>query len=166
MDGNPAVLNCWFWFRFQSSSQVSVVQRHHRCNAAGEVLHVVACRIVIADTALQHPRPRCRQVASAADHPLHILWREDLYAPYAIHKLPGKTWGPTMITLNESSDQINLYTQKEVLHAYTATGRRRREEYHFPGRRIQAASLILQGPPVGLQDQITARARYVTRSSC
>ena len=77
-----------------------------------------------------------------------------------------KTWGPTMITLNESSDQINVYTQKEVLHAYTATGRRRREEYHFPGRRIQAASLILQGPPVGLQDQITARARYVTRSSC
>jgi len=81
-----------------------------------------------------------------------------------------KTWGPTMITLSENSDQINMYTQKEerkiVLHARTATGRRRREEYHFPGRRIQAASLILQGPPVGLQDQITARARYVTRSSC
>jgi hypothetical protein len=45
-------------------------------------------------------------------------------------------------------------------------GRRRREECHFLGRRIQAASLILQGPPVGLQGQIDARAHYATRSSC
>jgi hypothetical protein len=44
--------------------------------------------------------------------------------------------------------------------------RRRREECHFPGRQIQAASLILQGPPVGLQDQRDAQAHYVTRSSC
>ena len=94
-----AILRCWI-AGFGSELQipvfisVSVVQRHHRCNAAGEVLHVVACRIVIADTALQHPRSRCRQkVASAADHLLHILWREDLYAPYAIHKLPGKNMG-------------------------------------------------------------------------
>jgi hypothetical protein len=74
---------------------------------------------------------------------------------------------PTMVTLNGISDQINLCsTRKIVLQARTATGHRRREEYRFPGQRIQAASLILQGPPVGLQDQITARARYVTRSSC
>jgi hypothetical protein len=47
----------------------------------------------------------------------------------------------------------------------TATDHRPREVYHLPGRRIQAASLILQGPPVGLQGQTIARAHYVTHNS-
>jgi hypothetical protein len=159
-------------FRSRPSPQSSsVVQRHHRRNAAGEVLHVVACRIVVTDTALQHPRSRRRQkvTSAAAGHLLHVLRREDLYAPYAIHKLPAETCSPRMITLDESSDQINLYMQKGrwlFCTRRTATGRRQGEEHRFPGRRIQAASLILQGPPVGLQDQITARARHATRSSC
>lgn len=45
-------------------------------------------------------------------------------------------------------------------------GRHLREEHHFPGRRIQAASLILGGPPIDLLGQTDARAPCATRGSC
>lgn len=129
----------------------------------------MAPRITVADIALRHPRSRCRRqkALAAADHLLHLLLREYLDAPYAIHKLPGKEWHPKMLCTKRRSNLLYVHTTGDGFsRSLTAMGRRRREEYHFLGRRIQAASLILRGPPVGLRGQIDAPAHYVTRSSC
>lgn len=47
----------------------------------------------------------------------------------------------------------------------TARGHHQEEEHHSLGQRIQAASLILQGPPTHLQGQTCEQARCVARGS-
>lgn len=48
----------------------------------------------------------------------------------------------------------------------TARGHRQGEERHSPGQQIQAASLISQGPPTGLQGQTNEQAHCATLGSC
>lgn len=48
----------------------------------------------------------------------------------------------------------------------TARGHRQGEECHSPGQQIQAASLISEGPPTGLQGQTCEQAHSATHGSC
>lgn len=48
----------------------------------------------------------------------------------------------------------------------TAKGRRQGEEHHSPGHQIQAASLISEGPLIGLQGQTYERAHCAAHHSC
>lgn len=48
----------------------------------------------------------------------------------------------------------------------TAKGHHQGEEHHSPGQQIQAASLISEGPVVGLQDQTCVRAHCAAHHSC
>ena len=48
----------------------------------------------------------------------------------------------------------------------TAKGHRRGEGHHSPGQQIQAASLISEGPLVGLQGQTTVQAHCAAHHSC
>jgi hypothetical protein len=96
--------------RFCNSWFVSVVQRWYRGDAAGEILQLVVRRITVAGIALHHPCSRCTQKAFAiADHLLHLLRREYLYAPYAIHKLPRKVRHSKVLCMNGYSVFKNIY---------------------------------------------------------
>lgn len=48
----------------------------------------------------------------------------------------------------------------------TAKDHHRGEEHHSPGQQIQAASLISEGPPVGLQGQTSGRAHCAVHHNC
>ena len=45
-------------------------------------------------------------------------------------------------------------------------GRRQGEERHSPGQQIQAASLILKDPPIGLQGQTYGQVHYAAHDNC
>lgn len=61
---------------------------------------------------------------------------------------------------------ITLYLLWKRRSTLTAKGRHPGEGYHSPGLQIQAASLISEGPPIGLQGQTYERAHCAAHHSC
>lgn len=77
-------------------------------------------------------------------------------APYTIHEFNNLVFN---LALKRKGKKVEY-------GMLTAKGHHRGEEHHSLGQRIQAASLISQGPPTRLPVRTSGRAHYAAHCSC